>query len=472
MKKTFKYLEIVLFVIFAIIIGSHHEPWADEAQSWLLARDVSVKELIFTITSYEGCFPLWFLVLKVFIFFGLEYKKIYVVSILFSTIGLVIFLNNEKIPLYIKILLPFSYYIFYQYTIVARNYCFLFLLFSIFTFTYPSRNEKIGRYILNLIFFSFVSLHGMLISGLFGILSFLELLKEKKYKNLYWYIILGIVWIIELYLLIPKSDLYININALSGMISIIKYIFSSVIIVYADWYLVLQNIITFGIFLFIAVISGKNKNNKDFLVNEIGMIFFYIIIRSIQHHYGVLFLLVIFGIIINYDSIIKNNKYFEKIMLIMLVLYSVYTIQSSTNDFFYDYCGSQKISEYIYNNINYEESNIYTIDYYTTAILPYFDEIIFKERNNSYYYWSTKNKYYWYYNNFEKYREEMEKDIKEKADYIVIDDKISSKNKYRYIDMVKSSGVYQLEYEVSAKSFYKNYYSEPQGFLIYKKVKE
>ena len=57
----------ILFIFFTLIIGSHHEPWTDEAQSWIIARDASVQEILFNISSYEGTFPLWILTLKLFI---------------------------------------------------------------------------------------------------------------------------------------------------------------------------------------------------------------------------------------------------------------------------------------------------------------------------------------------------------------------------------------------------------------------
>ena len=65
---------IIIFITISIFIGSHHEPWADEAQSWLIARDANVSDIIWNISRYEGTFPLWFLIIKAFIISGLQYK--------------------------------------------------------------------------------------------------------------------------------------------------------------------------------------------------------------------------------------------------------------------------------------------------------------------------------------------------------------------------------------------------------------
>ena len=43
-KKIF-ITNIIIFLLFAILtffIGLHHEPWADEAQAWLIARDCTI----------------------------------------------------------------------------------------------------------------------------------------------------------------------------------------------------------------------------------------------------------------------------------------------------------------------------------------------------------------------------------------------------------------------------------------------
>ena len=138
-----------------------------------------------------------FLILKLFISIGFKYEYIYIISTLISLIGLIIFLKNEDVPQYIKILLPFTYYIFYQYTVISRSYCLLFLAFSWLLTTYKKRFEKPIKYILNLIFFSFISMHGMIIATTLGTLFLIEILKQNKLKKyIVPFFILGIVFIL------------------------------------------------------------------------------------------------------------------------------------------------------------------------------------------------------------------------------------------------------------------------------------
>ena len=52
---------LLAFILVGFLSGANHEPWADEAQGWLIARDVPLSD-IFRISSYEGTQPLWYIV--------------------------------------------------------------------------------------------------------------------------------------------------------------------------------------------------------------------------------------------------------------------------------------------------------------------------------------------------------------------------------------------------------------------------
>ena len=111
MKKLNTILVFILFVTLALVIGANHEPWADEAQSWIIARDASCGEIIWDISRYEGTFPLWFLTIKLFISLGLQYEYFFIIPIIISSIGLLVFLKLVDCPKFVKVLLPFSYYV-------------------------------------------------------------------------------------------------------------------------------------------------------------------------------------------------------------------------------------------------------------------------------------------------------------------------------------------------------------------------
>ena len=107
--KKINILITIVFLAISLLIGYNHEPWVDEAQSWVIARDASVYEIVWDIARYEGTFPLWHLTLKLFMCFGLTYENLFIVPIIISLIGVIIFLSKVDAPKYVKILLPFTF---------------------------------------------------------------------------------------------------------------------------------------------------------------------------------------------------------------------------------------------------------------------------------------------------------------------------------------------------------------------------
>lgn len=105
----------------ALLIPAH-EPWSDEAQAWLLARDNSTWELIHHRLHYEGTPALWHLLIKVFQDAHGTYAGFGWFGALFSILGVYVFLRWSPFPLIIRILLPFTYFIQYQYAVIARSY--------------------------------------------------------------------------------------------------------------------------------------------------------------------------------------------------------------------------------------------------------------------------------------------------------------------------------------------------------------
>lgn len=72
-----KKLNIIVLLIYSVMLIAvicFHEPWYDEAQSWLIARDASFREMLVKIPHYEGHPPLWWLILAVPAKLGMPYE--------------------------------------------------------------------------------------------------------------------------------------------------------------------------------------------------------------------------------------------------------------------------------------------------------------------------------------------------------------------------------------------------------------
>lgn len=462
MKKT-NIIIFIVFLILAFLIGSNHEPWADEAQAWIIARDASAFEIIWDIARYEGTFPLWHLTLNLFINLGLTYEYMYVVSILISVIGLIVFLKKVEAPKYVKILLPFTYYIFYQYSVIARNYCYLFLVFSLLIITYKKRLEKPLNYILSLIFMSLISMHGMIIAGVLALMLFIDVLKQKSIKKyIKEFIIFAIVIIGEIIILFPRSDLYMTVAAAYTIPEILISIINTIIgdgNVFSKIYNVIT--VTLLLTLFVRVCLVKNK---DVPVVMIVLFLFMFVIRFASHHSGIIFLLIVFGVISYYDEIKEKSKHFDKIFAIVLILYTVLSIQCGISDYFNIYSGAKEMATYIKEN-GYDEKQIFGFGFKDISLQPYFENNLYKNMNEAIYRWSSNNKDFYTYCNIEKYDTNDFKDVPE---YIVLEWDESDARVNMIDKVIMSTGKYEIEYRTMGYQFFKNYYSEREGYTLYK----
>jgi hypothetical protein len=100
----------------------HHEPWADEAQAWQIARSNSFIELFRTAIHYEVSPGLWHGLLWLLIRLHVSYAGLPWVSAAIALCGVCLILFASPLPLALRLILPFTYFFAFQYSVVARNY--------------------------------------------------------------------------------------------------------------------------------------------------------------------------------------------------------------------------------------------------------------------------------------------------------------------------------------------------------------
>ena len=64
-KNLFNIIIILTYAFISFLLIFFHENWRDEAQEWLLVKDLNIFELISQL-KYEGHFALWYLILMPF----------------------------------------------------------------------------------------------------------------------------------------------------------------------------------------------------------------------------------------------------------------------------------------------------------------------------------------------------------------------------------------------------------------------
>ena len=208
-----------LFIILSIIMFFFHELWYDEIQAYMLAKDASFHELFFVATHYEGHPPLFSFLLAIFAKTNVPMDiGLRIVSFVFSLIGSYLVIFKAPFKRWIRCLIPFTFFIFYQYTVICRPYSMMFAAFMLAACFYKTRNQKPIRYILSLFLLCWCSSYGMLFAGCFCIVWTVEIFKSHWGKNFskeivkdkrfwcLWGILFGALLI--LYLIYPKPDAF------------------------------------------------------------------------------------------------------------------------------------------------------------------------------------------------------------------------------------------------------------------------
>lgn len=119
---------LAAWVVATALVAWAHEPWRDEADIWVLARDWdgslgSLRQF----TSGSGCPGLWPLLLLVAVKAGLPYGAMTALNWLLGAAAVAL-LVRSPLPPALRVLLPFSLIFGYEYPVIARPYALLSLL--------------------------------------------------------------------------------------------------------------------------------------------------------------------------------------------------------------------------------------------------------------------------------------------------------------------------------------------------------
>ena len=159
---------IIFYMVLLGIVMVYHEPWFDESQAWLIARDSSAYEMVWHVMRYEGHTPLWHLLLYIPAHLGVGFELgLKFVNFVVITTAAVIFIRKSPFPMALRLSLPFTYFLFYQHGVISRNYSLFTLILWLIAAVFPNRNKKPLVFTLLLILLGGVSAYGILIA--FGI---------------------------------------------------------------------------------------------------------------------------------------------------------------------------------------------------------------------------------------------------------------------------------------------------------------
>lgn len=161
--------ECICLLIFtlAALLGFHtHELFYDEAQAWQIAKTASWYDMLWVIPVGEGHPPFWHLLLAGPAKLGISWRLIYpLIGLLCMVTGAALILFKSPFPKWVRCLLPFSYFLFYQYGIVVRPYGLMVVIMFLLALTFPKRDEHPAWFVGLLAALCACHLYGIAIAG-------------------------------------------------------------------------------------------------------------------------------------------------------------------------------------------------------------------------------------------------------------------------------------------------------------------
>lgn len=169
-------LAFVLYIAIIAIVMCFHEPWFDEAQSWLIARDSPIASIFSIRPHYEGHPPFWNLLLAIAAKnvipyeFGIKGIQLICASLLGA--WLIFKSPFKRTSSLVTFLIPFTYFACFQYGVTSRPYALLCLSLLVAAHYWNSADSKTSsawKLAISLMFMCLLSVYGIAFAAGFTI---------------------------------------------------------------------------------------------------------------------------------------------------------------------------------------------------------------------------------------------------------------------------------------------------------------
>lgn len=420
---------VILYTVLHVLLCLFHEGCFDEVHAWNIAKDGCLFGIIFKVPHTEGHPALWHLILVPFAKAGLSYKiSALIVTTFFSIITVSILEFKAPFSKLIKCLLPFSYFFFYQYGVIARPYCMMMLALLLSAVFYKERDKKSIRYTLALVFLSATSAFGTALAGGMAAVWLWKIIREyvknennpnisltsseniSIFKDIRIYCLLALL-IYAIFLLVrvlplnPYGGMSYVGERENGIIVRGLYLFLGLIsdLFFTNSYthdfladfsfdsfeLITACLIGAVILLTILYLGKRIKNLSEFIIPYLALSAFSVLVYFGVHNSGILLVFMIYWLWISWDRIMElfdlkdtGNKNRKRsinpgiVGVVFLLLPLFWSVSASVTDIKYTYSFGEKEAEFLKENglddkgICFEwktvrdESKEGTLDYY------------------------------------------------------------------------------------------------------------
>ena len=384
------WIVIIAYSIINILLIKYHEPWRDEAQIWLIGKNLSPLEIL-DVMKYEGHPCLWYFIIFPFSKLGFPYISMNLISFTMMLVSAYLFLKHSPFPFYAKMVVVFSPIFIYFYPVISRSYCLIPLFVILLAILYPDRHNKTIQYgiVIGLLVQAHVIMLGMagMLILFWMIESILQYKKTKDKKQLLNNVkgifipTLSIIFLFFQLMNVKESTFYgIHIDPGIILLKSIWGVFSSGVdnlfgIGRSNaWIIVFWSVIL----LLIILIEERKKEIFVPMIIVSGSIFFELIIYTCVYGYSIQKLItcvyiLLWGFWLTWKEI--GTKIIRWFLSAVIVFLSMMMIVSLTPEIIMDikglYSDSKNLSSYINENLSEDSLIITNSDPAASSLIPF-----------------------------------------------------------------------------------------------------
>lgn len=418
MKKSVKnnLINLIIIILYALItffIMLHHEPWRDEAQAWLLAKDLSFTNIL-EFSRYEGHPMLWHLILMPFAKLGFPYITLNIISWLLMVITAVLIIYKAPFNKFLKISILISSPFIYFYISISRVYSLIALLLILLAIIYKHKEKMPCIYGLLILLLAnthitMLGMVGMLILD-FYIKNIFIAIKNKKLKENkklllgFGIAVIGIILVFLQLLGSISSNEEVSLIEHKDYINMFKSYITVLVVSYTghsnDLFLTIA-FMAIIIMMILQVITFKKHKNSILIFY--GSIIFQLLVYVAVYQYLeqtmlTTYFIMLFCIWIAHykEENYKENLVIDTIIIIISLITLLYSWKMIKFDFVYNYSSSKETAKFITDNIEKGSLIISTEDSTASSVIPYCKEYKFyspqRKEIFTYVRWDAKRK--------------------------------------------------------------------------------
>lgn len=198
---------LLLWAVAVVYVTAHHEPWRDEADTWLAARDLALEPgALRRFTACVGTPALWFGALMPLAKGGAPYWTASALHLLLAAAAVALVVWRSPLPPVLRALLPFSFMFGYEHAVIARSYVLTVLLLLLSAALHQRRRERPLAAALVIGLLANTNAHGFFLAFALGVGLVLDLAPARPPR---WREALGLalaLGALALWQLFPRSD--------------------------------------------------------------------------------------------------------------------------------------------------------------------------------------------------------------------------------------------------------------------------